>query len=176
MGIFIARSSDANDFITARLKFLQQRAISGGTALNLWNIALLQGHKATEDRDNHLPLPSLCDSYSNRKKLIDLSSLSLSKQKRAGYIFCSLHIVEQRKRISWIHTAQTHCWRQERCCFSQHETTTTWQIYIQTILYLTSEATNQGTLIYLSSASINVRGYTSPQQTDCSIKRFMVLI
>jgi len=109
MGISIARSCDASGLITAGLKFPQHSATLGGTTFNLCSISLCRKDtKLHETERIAFPLPKLCNSFSHREKLTDLFPLSLSRQKRAGYICCSLHTAEWRKSISWIHTAQTH--------------------------------------------------------------------
>lgn len=108
MGISVAQSCDANGLIIAGLKFPQQSAILGGTTLNLWSISLCREDAKLHNTERiTFPLTNLRNSCSNKEKLF---SLSLSKQKRVGYIFCFLRIAEWRKVISWIPTAQTHCW------------------------------------------------------------------
>lgn len=63
----------------------------GGITLNLWSIPLY--HKGTKLHKTDriaFPLFSLCNSCSNRQKLTDLFTPSLSKHNRAGYIFLLL--------------------------------------------------------------------------------------
>lgn len=133
MGISIARSCDANGLITAGLKFPQQSAIIlGRTTLSLWSIShCCKDTKLHKTERIAFPAAPVSPIVAQTGKSSQIASPSLYQSRREqDTFFCSLHIVEWRKSISWIHTAQTCCW----LLVSQHETTVTWQINIQTIL------------------------------------------